>query len=69
MYIGYNDGYEGGKSAIGGVGKDKTYSTIYIGKNVSLPCRGILAHEYTHTIVIVQIAPNEEVHTCLIITK
>lgn len=50
LFIGYNDGYEGGKSAIGGVGKDKTYSTIYIGKNVSLPCRGILAHEYTHTI-------------------
>lgn len=50
LFIGYNDGLEKGKNAYGGVAKDKTYSTIYIGKNVSFPCRGILAHEYTHTI-------------------
>ena len=50
LFIGYNDGFEDGKNATGGVAEDKTYSTIYIGKNASFPCRGILAHEYTHTI-------------------
>ena len=50
LFIGYNDGKEDGKNAYGGVGEDKTYSTIYVGKNVSFPCRDILAHEYTHTI-------------------
>lgn len=50
MFIGYNSGTGLGVNASGGGAGDKTYSHIYIGKNVRFPCRDILAHEYTHTI-------------------
>ena len=50
MFIGYNSGTGLGVNASGGGAGDKTYSLIYIGKNVRFPCRDILAHEYTHTI-------------------
>ena len=50
LFIGYNSGNDEGLNSFGGGGDDKTYSFVYVGKNVQFPCPDILAHEYTHTI-------------------